>query len=84
MHLTFEHDPRGECFTRIRRADGADGIFGCIAAGAVFSSMRQTAGKKCHDAEIRTSRTLKAANSIGMSEAITSVIHKTVEKSSAD
>jgi hypothetical protein len=60
-----------------------DGIFGCIAAGAVFSSMRQTAGKKRHDAEIRSTRILKAANSIGMSEAITSVIHKAVEKDQA-
>jgi hypothetical protein len=109
MHLTFLHDPRGECVTLIRRADGAeftlssysrkhrvphdlahavterelgmpDGIFGCIAAGVVFDSMQQTAGKKRHDALVRSARVLKAPNSIGMSEAITSVIHEAVEK----
>ncbi|WP_277207503.1 hypothetical protein [Isoptericola croceus] len=112
MHLTFLHDPRGECLTLIRRADGAeftltsysrkhrvphdlahavterelglpDGIFGCIAAGAVFDSMRQTGGKKRHDAKIRSTRILKAPNSIGISEAITSVIHDAVEKGGA-
>jgi hypothetical protein len=109
MHLTFVHDPRGECRTLIRRADGAeftlfsysrkhrvphdlahavterelgmpDGIFGCIAAGAVFDSMEQTAGKKRHDAKVRSTRVLKAPNSIGMSEAISGVIHEAVEK----
>jgi hypothetical protein len=109
MHLTFHHDPRGECFTLIRRADGAvftlssysrkhrvphdlahavterelgipDGIFGCIAAGAVFDSMQQTAGKKRHDAKVRSTRILKAPNSIGVSEVLTSVIHEAVEK----
>ncbi len=112
MHLTFVHDPRGECVTLIRRADGAeftlssysrkhrvphdlahavterelgmpDGIFGCIAAGAVFASMQQTAGKKRHDAKDRSARILKAPNSIGISEAITSVIHDAVEKDRA-
>ncbi len=112
MHLTFLHDPRGECVTLIRRADGAefalssysrkhrvphdlahavterelriaDGIFGCIAAGAVFDSMQQTAGKKRHDAKVRSARILKAPNSIGISEAITSVIHDAVEKDRA-
>ena len=109
MHLTFLHDPRGECVTLIRRADGAeftlssysrkhhvphdlahavterelgmpDGIFGCIAAGAVFDSMQQTAGKKRYDAKIRSTRILKAPNSIGVSESLTSVIHEAVEK----
>ncbi|WP_406046753.1 hypothetical protein [Kribbella sp. NBC_00889] len=108
MHLTFHHDPRGECFTLIRRADGAvftlssysrkhrvphdlahavterelgiaDGIFGCIAAGAVFDSMQQSAGKKRHDAKVRSTRILKAPNSIGVSEVLTSVIHGAVE-----
>jgi hypothetical protein len=109
MHLTFLHDPRGECLTLIRRADGAeftlssysrkhrvphdlahavterelgmpDGIFGCIAAGAMFGSMQQTAGKKRYDAKTRSTRILKAANSIGISEVITSVLHEAVEK----
>jgi hypothetical protein len=58
----------------------ADGIFGCIAAGAVFESMEQTAGKKRHDAKVRSARILKASNSIGLSEAISGVIHEAVEK----
>ena len=109
MDLTFLHDPRGECRTVIRRADGAeftlasvsrkhrvphdlahavterelgmpDGIFGCIAAGAVLGSMQQTGGKKRHDAKARSARILRAPNSIGMSESLTSVIHEAVEK----
>ena len=109
MHVTFLHDPRGECLTLIRRADGAeftlssysrkhrvphdlahavterelgmpDGIFGCIAAGAIFDSMQQTAGKKRYDAKTRSTRILKAPNSIGISESLTSVIHEAVEK----
>src|SRR5258705_7102750 len=58
----------------------ADGIFGCIAAGAVFDSVEQTAGKKRHDAKVRSARILKAPNSIGLSEAISGVIHEAVEK----
>ena len=109
MHLTFIHDPRGECYALIRRADGAeftllsysrkhrvphdlahavterelgmiDGIFGCIAAGAVFDSMEQTAGKKRYDAKARSARILKAPNSVSLSEAISGVIHEAVEK----
>ncbi|MFI5707958.1 hypothetical protein [Kribbella sp. NPDC051620] len=57
-----------------------DGIFGCIAAGAVFDSMEQTAGKKRHDAKVRSARILKAPNSIGISEALSSVFHMAVEK----
>jgi hypothetical protein len=56
-----------------------DGIFGCIAAGAVFDSMQQTAGKKRYDSKVRSTRILKAPNSIGISEAVTGVIHEAVE-----
>ncbi len=109
MQLTFQHDPRGETLTLIRRADGAvftlssytrkwrvphdlshavterelgiaDGIFGVIAAGAVFSTMTQIEGKKRHDAKVRSARILKAAKGVGISEAIAAVIHEAVEK----
>jgi hypothetical protein len=109
VELTFQHDPRGESLTLIRRADGAvftlssysrkwrvphdlahavterelgiaDGIFGCIAAGAVFDSMRQLEGRKHYDAKARSARILKAAQNIGVSEAISGVIHGAVEK----
>lgn len=108
MHLTFVPDPRGECRTLIRRADGAefelasysrkhvvphdlvhavlerelgipDGIYGCIAAGAVFSSMTQTGGKKRHDAKVRSARILKEAKGIGISEAFASVFFAAYE-----
>ncbi|MET9274760.1 hypothetical protein [Kribbella sp. NPDC003557] len=58
----------------------ADGIFGVIAAGAVFSTMTQIEGKKRHDAKIRSARILKAAQGVGISEAIAAVIHQAVEK----
>jgi hypothetical protein len=61
----------------------ADGIFGCIAAGAVFESMVQTAGKKRHDAKVRSARILKGPNSIGISEGLSSVFHMAVEKDQA-
>jgi hypothetical protein len=109
MHLTFVRDPRGECRTLIRRADGAefelssysrkhvvphdlvhavlereleitDGIFGCIAAGAVFGSMTQTGGKKRHDAKVRSARILRAARGIGISEALASVFFAAYEQ----
>ena len=109
MHLTFQHDPRGESLTLIRRADGAvfkltsytrkwrvphdlshavterelgvaDGIFGVIAAGAVFSTMTQIEGKARYDAKVRSDRILKAAKGVGISEAIAAVIHEAVEK----
>lgn len=57
----------------------ADGIFGAIAAGAVFSTMTQIDGKKRHDAKLRSARILKAAQGIGISEAISAVIHQAVE-----
>jgi hypothetical protein len=57
----------------------ADGIFGCIAAGAVFDSMLQIEGKKRHDAKVRSARILKAAQNLGWTEAISAVIHKAVE-----
>ncbi len=41
--------------------------------------MEQTAGKRRHDAKVRSARILKARNDIGISEGITSVIHEAVE-----
>ena len=109
MDLTFEHDPRGESFTRIRRGDGlvlglpsysrkfrvphdlahavaerelglAGGVFGCIAAGAVFDNMRVLEGKPRRDAKARSERVLKAAKrSIGLAESLSGVLHKAVE-----
>ncbi|WP_433167354.1 hypothetical protein [Kribbella sp. CA-247076] len=58
----------------------ADGIFGVIAAGAVFSTMTQIEGKARYDAKVRSDRIVKAAKGIGVSEAIAAVIHEAVEK----
>ncbi|WP_328605032.1 hypothetical protein OG943_34100 [Amycolatopsis sp. NBC_00345] len=109
MDITFEHDPRGECFARIRRRDGlvlglpsfsrkfrvphdlahavteralglGGGVFGCIAAGAVFGNMRVLEGKPRHDAKARSERVLKAAKrSIGVAECLSGVLHEAVE-----
>jgi hypothetical protein len=109
VDITFEHDPRGESFARIRRRDGlvlglpsfsrkfrvphdlahavaerelglGGGVFGCIAAGAVFGNMLVLEGKPRHDAKTRSARVLKAAKrSIGMAECLSGVLHEAVE-----
>ena len=110
MRLTFQHDPRGESLTWIRRRDGIvltlasysrkyrvphdlahaaaerelglrGGVFGCIAAGGVFDTMRVVEGKPRHDAKARSTRVLKAAHrSISIAEVLAGVIHDAVEK----
>ncbi|WP_327365488.1 hypothetical protein [Streptomyces sp. NBC_01217] len=58
------------------------GVFGCIAAGAVFSSMRVLTGSPRHDATARSARILKAgARSITLAEVLTGVLHDAVEAS---
>jgi hypothetical protein len=60
------------------------GVFGCIAAGAVFSSMRVLTGSPRHDAAARSARILKAnARSITLAEVLSGVLHRAVEGSLA-
>lgn len=58
------------------------GVFGCIAAGAVFSSMRVLSGSPRHDAATRSARIIKAnAHSITVAEVLSGVLHGAVEGS---
>ncbi|GII34816.1 hypothetical protein [Planotetraspora mira] len=50
------------------------GVFGCTAAGAVFSSMRVLSGSPRHDAAARSARIIKAnARSITVAEVLSGV-----------
>ncbi|MGW4486011.1 hypothetical protein ACWEOE_19490 [Amycolatopsis sp. NPDC004368] len=56
------------------------GIFGCIAAGGVFSNMTVLHGEPRHDAQERSRRVLKAASrSIAVAESLVGVLHHAVE-----
>nr|WSY56955.1 hypothetical protein OG999_46970 [Streptomyces sp. NBC_00886] len=58
------------------------GVFGCIAAGAVFSSMRVLDGSPRHDASARSSRIIKAnARSITVAEVLSGILHDMIEDS---
>ena len=58
----------------------AAGVFGCIAAGAVFSSMRVIDGSPRHDAAARSRRIIKAnARAITVAEVLSGVVHDAVE-----
>jgi len=58
------------------------GVFGCIAAGAVFSSMRVLSGSPRHDAAARSARIIKAnARSITVAEVLSGVLHDAAEGS---
>lgn len=58
------------------------GVFGCIAAGAVYGSMRVIAGSPRHDAAVRSARVIKAnARSLTLAEVLSGVMHDAVEGS---
>ncbi|WP_345135028.1 hypothetical protein [Streptomyces mexicanus] len=58
------------------------GVFGCIAAGAVFFSMRVLTGSPRHGAAARSARIIKAnARSITVAEVLSGVLHGAVEGS---
>ncbi|MFC0552674.1 hypothetical protein ACFFHJ_17450 [Planotetraspora thailandica] len=53
------------------------GVFGCIAAGAVFTSMQVLTGSPRHDSAARSARIIKAnARSITTAEALSGVLHE--------
>lgn len=59
----------------------AAGVFGCVAAGAVFSSMRVLDGSPRHDAAERSRRIIKAnARAITLAEVLSGVLHDAVEE----
>jgi hypothetical protein len=58
------------------------GVFGCIAAGAVFASMRVVTGRPRHDAKARSASIIKAnARSITLAELLSGIVHDSVEGS---
>lgn len=63
-----------------RELDLADGIFGSIAAGALFTSCQVLSGRQRPDASARSERILRAnARTIGFSEVLGGAIHDAVE-----
>lgn len=59
----------------------AAGVFGCIAAGAMFGSMQVERGKLRYDAKQRSKRILDAnKRTLGMAEVLVGGIHWAVEQ----
>lgn len=58
----------------------ADGVFGSIAAGAMFDNMRVVAGRPRHDAAARNRRVLAAhQRALTVAELLAGVLHDAVE-----
>jgi hypothetical protein len=58
----------------------ADGVFGSIAGGAVFASMRVVGGRPRHDAVARSKQILRAnARALTTAEVMAGVVHDAVE-----
>ncbi|MEV0647824.1 hypothetical protein AB0I28_21405 [Phytomonospora sp. NPDC050363] len=56
------------------------GVFGCIAAGALFDSMRVVSGTPRHDAAARSERILKAyGHDLTLAEVLAGVVHELAE-----
>jgi hypothetical protein len=63
----------------------ADGVFGSIAGGGMFSNMRVVGGKPRHDAASRSKRLLDAnKQGLGMAEVLAGAVHDDVEHGSGD
>lgn len=58
----------------------AQGVFGSIAAGAVFENMRVASGRPRHDARAISARVLRAnSRALSVAEALSGVMHHVVE-----
>jgi hypothetical protein len=63
----------------------ATGVFGSLAAGAMFSNVRVLAGKPRHDAAARSKRILTAnRRGLTVAEVLSGVLHHAVEQSQPD
>jgi hypothetical protein len=61
------------------------GVFGSIAAGAMFSNMRVVRGRPRHDAAERSKRLLHGnRRALGLAEVMAGVVHDAVERSTGD
>lgn len=62
----------------------ADGVFGSIAGGAVFASMRVLSGRPRHDAAARSRRILHANRaSLSVAEVMAGMVHDAAEHTGA-
>jgi hypothetical protein len=67
-------------FATERTFEMSDGVFGSIAAGAVFSNMRLLSGRPRHDAAARSKRVLDAnRQSLSLAEVLAGMVHHAVE-----
>ncbi|MDI6100060.1 hypothetical protein QLQ12_15770 [Actinoplanes sp. NEAU-A12] len=67
-------------FATERAFEMSGGVFGSIAAGAVFATMRVLSGRPRHDAAARSKRVLDANKlSLNRAEVIAGMIHHAVE-----
>jgi hypothetical protein len=58
----------------------ADGVFGSVAAGAMFANVRVIAGRQRHDAAERSKRILAAnRRMLGLAEVVAGALHDCVE-----
>ena len=59
----------------------AGGVFGCIAAGAMFSNMTLVDGRPRYDAQARSRAVLRAhAAELGLAECLSGAVHDSVEQ----
>jgi hypothetical protein len=67
-------------FVTERELHLSDGVFGSIAAGALFASVRVVSGRQRHDAVARSKRILAAnRRALSVAEVLSGVLHDTVE-----
>ncbi|GAA2882944.1 hypothetical protein Acy02nite_05290 [Actinoplanes cyaneus] len=72
-------------FATEREFEISGGVFGAIAAGGVFDTMRVVAGKPRHDAAARSKRILDTHRpTLTMAELLAGVVHRAVEDEAAD
>jgi len=56
------------------------GVFGCIAAGAMFSNMSLVGARPRYDAQVRSRAVLRSnASELGLAESLSGVVHDAVE-----
>jgi hypothetical protein len=67
-------------FATERTFEMSGGVFGSVAAGAVFANMRVMSGRPRHDAAARSKRILDACKqSLGLAELLAGMVHHAVE-----
>ena len=71
-------------FATEREFNFGQGVFGSIAAGALFSNMSVVAGRPRYDVTVRSRSVIKAHTAeLGLAEAVSGVVHDGVEHDAA-